>query len=53
MAVSTSPTSASLDVADRQVRRHSPYHVKIACDACAVAILLGIIAIYLSIALLA
>ena len=53
MAVRSAPSSASLDVAGRRARRHSPYHVKIACDACAVAILLGIIAIYLAIALLA
>ncbi len=53
MAVRSAPSSASLDTARRQARRYSPYHVKIACDACAVAILLGVIAIYLAIALLA
>jgi len=37
----------------RAPRRHSPYHVRIACDVCAVAILFAVLALYLAIALLA
>ena len=55
----TSPTTASASddsaARRRQQPHHSPsnYHVKIACDACAVAILLGVVAFYLAILLVA
>ena len=54
---SATPPSASAASDDVAARRrpwhHSPFHVKIACDACAVAILLGVVALYLAVLLVA
>jgi hypothetical protein len=50
MVAKTSSTPAS-DAAGTAARpqpwHQSPFHMKIACDACAVAILLGVVALYL------
>lgn len=52
-AASTAPTPAPAETGAPRPWHQSHFHVKIACDAVAVAILLAVVALYLVIALLA